>query len=186
MAVSVEVRDANGALVTTATGNMTIALTPNAGPAGAVLGGTTTMAIVNGVASFSDLSLTKAGFGYSLDAAFASLTATSDTFSVWNAAPAVMTVVAGDGQTAPVNTAVPIAPQVQIVDAYGNPVVGHQVTFTVISGGGSVTGGVVNTDANGRAAVGSWTLGPLMGPNTLIVTADGVGSASITAFGLEF
>ncbi len=186
IAVAVEVRDANGAVVTTATGNMTIALTPNAGPDGAVLGGTTTIPVVNGVASFSDLSLTKSGFGYSLDATFASLTATSDTFSVWNGAPAVMTVVAGDGQTAPVNTAVAIPPQVQIVDGFGNPVVGHQVTFTPVSGSGSVTGGVVYTDANGRATVGSWTLGPFMGPNTLLVTADGVGSASITAFGLEF
>lgn len=186
IAVAVEVRDANGAVVTTATGNMTIALTPNAGPAGAVLGGTTTISVVNGVASFADLSLTKAGFGYSLDATFASLAATSDTFSVWNGAAAVMTVVAGDGQTAPAGTAVPIAPQVEIVDAYGNPVVGLQVTFSPVSGSGSVTGGVVNTDANGRATVGSWILGPFTGPNTLLVSADGVESIAITAFGLAF
>lgn len=186
IAVAVEVRDANGAVVTTASGNMTIALTPNAGPPGAVLQGTTTVPLVNGVASFSDLSLTRSGFGYSLDAAFGALTATSDTFSVWAGTAAVMTVVAGDGQTASVNTAVSVPPQVQIVDAWGNAVVGQLVTFSVESGGGSVTGGAVHTDANGRAAVGAWTLGPLMGPNTLLVTSAGVSSLTIVAFGLEF
>lgn len=186
MSLSVEVRDANGAVVTTAAGNMTIALTPNAGPPGAVLQGTTTVPLVNGVASFSDLSLTRSGFGYSLDAAFGALTATSDTFSVWAGTAAVMTVVAGDGQTASVNTAVSVPPQVQIVDAWGNAVVGQLVTFSVESGGGSVTGGAVHTDANGRAAVGAWTLGPLMGPNTLLVTSAGVSSLTIVAFGLEF
>jgi hypothetical protein len=186
MSLSVEVRDANGAVVTAAAGNMTIAITPNAGPSGAVLQGTTTVPLVNGVASFSDLSLTRSGVGYSLDAAFGALTATSDTFSVRAGTAAVMTAVAGDGQTASVNTAVSTAPQVQIVDAWGNPVVGQLVTFSVESGGGSVTGGAVHTDANGRAAVGSWILGPLMGPNTLLVTSAGVSSLTFVAFGLEF
>jgi hypothetical protein len=186
MTVDVEVRDANGAVVTTATGNVAIALTPNAGPAGAVLQGTTTVPVVNGVATFSDLSLTLAGAGYSLDVAFGALTATSAVFDVTAAAPAVMSVVRGEGQTAAVNTAVAIAPEVQILDAWGNPVVGLEVRFSVASGNGSVTGAVVNTDANGRAAVGSWILGPEMGPNTLLAAANGVSSVAITAFGLAF
>jgi len=184
MSISIEVRDANGVVVTTATGSVLIALTPNAGPAGAVLHGTTSVAVVNGVATFNDLSLQLAGAGYSLDATFGALSATSNTFNVSAGAAALMTVVAGEGQTAPVNTAVPTAPAVQIVDAFGNAVVGLEVTFSVLSGGGSVTGAVVSTDANGRATVGSWILGPDMGPNTLLATASGVGSVPITAFGM--
>jgi hypothetical protein len=186
ISVSIEVRDANGAVVTTATGNVVVALTPNAGPVGAVLEGTTSVAVVNGVATFSDLSLTLAGASYSLDAAFGALTATSNAFDVSAGAAALMTVVAGEGQSALVNTAVPIAPAVEIVDAWGNPVVGLEVTFTVASGGGSVTGGVVTTDSSGRATVGSWVLGPNMGPNTLLASANGVSSVAITAFGMLF
>jgi hypothetical protein len=45
-----------------------LSITPSTNPGGAVLGGTTTVNAVEGVATFSDLSITKAGSGYRLDA----------------------------------------------------------------------------------------------------------------------
>jgi Kelch motif protein len=90
------------------------------------------------------------------------------------AGPAAQIVVqAGDGQTANASTNVPIAPAVLVRDQYGNQVPGLVVTFAVASGGGSVTGGNATTSASGIATVGSWTLGPGGGSNTLTATASG-------------
>ena len=57
-------------------------------------------------------------------------------------------------------------PSVLATDAYANPVSGVTVTFEVASGDGSVTGPIQVTGDNGAAFVGSWTLGPDLGPNT--------------------
>lgn len=44
------------------------------------------------------------------------------------------------------------------------------MTFSVQSGGGSVTGGDATTDSSGIAAVGSWMLGTIAGANALSAT----------------
>jgi hypothetical protein len=73
-----------------------------------------------------------------------------------------------------VGTAVVTAPSVIVRDALNNPVAGVPVTFVVASGGGSVTGGIATTNVNGIATVGSWTLGPALGTNTLTATSGGL------------
>ncbi|MDH4131725.1 MAG: Ig-like domain-containing protein [Gemmatimonadota bacterium] len=90
----------------------------------------------------------------------------------------VMTIVAGDGQTAAVGSAVAVAPAVQVADTFGNLVAGLQVDFQVLSGGGGVTGASAITGASGVATVGSWTVGAAGGvpanglySNQLIATA---------------
>jgi hypothetical protein len=90
----------------------------------------------------------------------------------------VMTIAAGNGQTAASGSAVAIAPSVQVADTFGNAVAGLPVTFQVLTGGGGVTGAVANTNASGIATVGSWTVQaggavPATGryPNQLIATA---------------
>lgn len=75
-------------------------------------------------------------------------------------------------------------PAVLVVDSYGNPVSGAIVTFTVSQGGGSITGGTATTNASGIAQVGSWTLGPLVGPNTLTAAIPGGALLTFTAQGL--
>src|SRR5204863_2829652 len=65
-AVQVSALDAAGNPVPGFTGSVTVALATN--PGGATLGGTTTVAAVNGVASFSPLTLDKTGTGYALTA----------------------------------------------------------------------------------------------------------------------
>lgn len=73
------------------------------------------------------------------------------------------------------------APSVLIVDTFGNPVPGTTVTFSASSGGGSVTGATAVTNANGIAQVGTWTLGPTVGSNTLTAQAAGGASLVFTA-----
>jgi hypothetical protein len=88
-----------------------------------------------------------------------------------------MTKQAGDGQSAFIGSAVVTPPTVKILDASHQPVAGTEVTFTVVDGGGSITGGSAVTDLNGVAMVGSWTLGATPGTNTLsAVAADIAGS----------
>ena len=86
-------------------------------------------------------------------------------------APASIVERVGDGQTSLVSSAVPIAPSVTVLDARGQGVAFVAVQFSVSGGGGSVTGAAQVTDANGVATVGSWTLGPVSGSNSLSVSA---------------
>ncbi len=88
----------------------------------------------------------------------------------------------GNGQTAPVNTAVPTAPAVQVRDGSSAPVANVRVRFTVGTASGSVTGEVQTTGADGIARVGSWRLGSA-GINTLTAAIDG---AEINGEPVEF
>ena len=79
--VAVQVSDAGGNLVSSGSANVTLAIGTN--PGSATLGGTLTQPTVGGVATFSDLSITKAANGYTLTAASSPLTgATSSTFNI--------------------------------------------------------------------------------------------------------
>ena len=88
--------------------------------------------------------------------------------------------LAGDNQNATVGTAVAIKPSVKIVDQNNAAVSGVSVTFAVASGGGSITGGSATTGSDGVATVGSWTLGPAAGANTLTASASGVTGSPVT------
>src|SRR6185503_11936032 len=90
-------------------------------------------------------------------------------------------VSAGDGQSADAGTPVAVPPRVLVADVSGNPVGGVNVTFAVGSGGGSVVPTTaVATDANGLAAVTSWTLGNNPGPNSLKATSGGLSGSPVT------
>lgn len=150
---------------------------------------TVTFAVVTGGGSLSATSVKTDSTGVATTvwtlgntAGLQTVTATTGTLSpvifaaVASAGPAAsLTKVAGDNQTAPAGAAVATNPSVKVTDSFGNPVSGVLVTF-VPSNSGSVTGGAVNTDANGLATVSSWKLGPNVGPNTLTATANGISS----------
>lgn len=93
---------------------------------------------------------------------------------------AEIVLVTGDQQTAVAGSPVPIAPQVRVNDAQGNPVAGTGVTFQVLSGGGSVTGSSATTNSAGLATVGSWNLGTTPGPNALLAIAPGLLGSPVT------
>ena len=85
---------------------------------------------------------------------------------------ASVTGVTGDNQTAAAGAAVATPPTVRVADAYGNLVANAAVTFSVLSGGGHVTGGLAVTNAQGLAAVGSWILGLTAGTQTLAARVE--------------
>jgi Tol biopolymer transport system component len=79
--VTVEIRDAGGNLIPTATNPVTISIQTN--PGGGVLSGTLTKSAVDGLAAFDDLSIDAPGTGYTLKAESGSmLEATSLSFNV--------------------------------------------------------------------------------------------------------
>ncbi len=116
-----------------------------------------------------------------------SLTATSPavpgTTATFQAIVPIATAIAGfagNNQSARVGTSVATPPSVIVTDATGIPVSGISVTFAVASGGGSVTGAVATTNAQGIASVGSWTLGSGLGLNTLTATSGSLSGSPVT------
>lgn len=176
--VVVTAQDTFGNTAVGFTGAVTMALGAN--PGGSALVGTTTVNAVAGVATFSNLRIRQVGTGYTLAATSASFaTITSSAFAV-NAAPAAeLSLVSGDGQTDLVGATLVRPIVVLVTDSLGNPVADKNVTFAVATGGGSLSAGTVATAANGRAAT-NWTLGPLVGVQTLSVSGTGLAPSSLT------
>jgi hypothetical protein len=121
-------------------------------------------------------------FGGTADFGVIPLTSTgSDDVFVARIGPAPqMAINAGNSQTSTVGTAVTTAPSVIVRDPLNNLASGVTVTFAVASGGGSITGGSATTNASGIATVGSWTLGPVAGSNTLTATSAGLAGSPLT------
>jgi hypothetical protein len=77
-------------------------------------------------------------------------------------AAASLEIVAGDLQTGTVDSELPQALVVRVVDAKGKPVSGQVVNFRVTAGDGSVFAGAAATNADGEARE-RWTLGTVAG-----------------------
>jgi hypothetical protein len=79
--VQIEIQNASGQRVTAGTYSVTIAIGTN--PSSGVISGTLTVDSVGGIATFSDLKISKVGNGYTLTASSTGLTgATSSTFNI--------------------------------------------------------------------------------------------------------
>lgn len=91
-------------------------------------------------------------------------------------AAAQLIEVSLNNQTGKVHRALTRPFTVKVVDAYANPVAGHQVEFAVTAGSGSM-GGLTTyrpyTDATGYASA-TLTLGTAVGVNTVSVSAAGL------------
>jgi VCBS repeat-containing protein len=79
---------------------------------------------------------------------------------------AELVLVDGDDQIAPAGTALAEPVRVRVLDTEERPVTNQEVTFSIVSGGGSVEPLTVSTDADGIAAA-TWTLGPNAGTQEL-------------------
>lgn len=97
------------------------------------------------------------------------------------AAAATIAAHAGAGQQGSVGTSLPVPPAVVVRDQFGNPVPNVPVAFAVAAGGGSVTGANPSTNAQGIAAVGSWTLGTAAGSQSLTATAGALTPVTFSA-----
>ncbi len=179
-AVKVEIRDAHGALLAGRTDPITIAIANNPS---ATLGGTETINAIAGVATFSDLTLLKAGTGYTLRAETPNASgATSTAFDIVPGEPKQLVPNAAQSQSATVGTPVQMRPSVKVLDAFNNAVPGVPITWEVTAGDGSVEASepdpaVRPTGPLGVSTVVSWTLGPEVGTNNneLRATATGTG-----------
>lgn len=87
--------------------------------------------------------------------------------------PSQVTRISGHNQTALTGEAVSDLLRVRVVDDLGNGVHDVPLTFTVISGQGSVDGASVVTDSSGYAHSGRWTLGAVPGAQEVRVGIDG-------------
>lgn len=100
----------------------------------------------------------------------------------------VVSIVAGDGQSAPPGTTLPIAPRMRVADAQGLPIVGASVVFRVTAGGGSLDrvgdSIAVVTDGDGIATAPAWTIGAAAGSNQLVGTALEGPAVTFTATGV--
>ena len=82
--------------------------------------------------------------------------------------PAAVVKVSGDGQSAPTNTALPTPLSVIVVTQFGEALKNVTVTWTVISGGGSLNPATSLTDGTGIAST-SFTTGTTAG--TVVIQA---------------
>jgi hypothetical protein len=130
-AIEVEVRDAGGARVTTANNAVTLTIGTNSG--NGTLLGTTTVSAVNGVATFSSVSLDKAGTGYTLRATAGSLANDSSAgFNITPGAASRVTFVTQPDSVVEGNSV--FGTVVHVTDDYGNRVAGttNDVTLTLV------------------------------------------------------
>lgn len=172
---AVTVRDSNG----NPKGDVVVAFAVASG-GGSVTGGTATTNAA-GVATVGSWTVGAGTGTNTLTASAPGLAPVTFTAAATAGAAAALNKSAGDNQSAEPGTPVAVAPAVTVRDAIGNPTAGVVVTFAVASGGGSVTGATATTNSAGVATVGSWTLGPGAGINTLTASSPGIGTVTFTA-----
>ena len=168
----IQVQDASGNAVASR-GLLVVAAVGTGG--GTLMGTTSLRTDENGLVAFTDLAIAGATGSRVLlftSQGLASVASSPITLSAGLATTAV--VAAGNNQTSAAGTPVIAAPSVRVSDASGNPVPGVTVTFAVTGGGGNLSGPVRQTGADGVAAVGGWTLGTLVGLNTMSASVSGL------------
>jgi hypothetical protein len=190
----VEAQDAGGNLVPSFTGSVTLAIASN--PGGGTLSGTVTVPAVGGIATFSGLSIDKAGVGYTLQASDSVLNGTSAAFTIVAGAPTQLVFTSSPADTR-VGVAFTNQPVLEARDAFGNIASGFNgpVTLAITSGtgaAGATLGGTATVNAVGgvasfsglsidKIATGYRLTASIAGP----ITVDSV-AFNITATGLVF
>ena len=181
--VRVVVQDAAGNTLLSFNGNVTIALGTN--PSSGTLSGTSTVAAVMGVATFTNLAVDRAGTGYTLVASAGALTVTSAAFTVTSASAQGMTVGA---VPAILVAGAAIAPAVQVTvrDALGNIATTFTGTVTLAlaaNGAGATLLGTTAVNAVAGLATFSAVRVERVGTVfSLVASATGLPNATSSAF----
>jgi large repetitive protein len=132
-----------------------VRLTIAKGPAGAILGGMTTVLSTNGVATFADLLLNEAGI-YKLTAIDGNLSTESTKITVNPAAPATLAFVE---EPTDVTAGEKFSPRVSVslTDAFGNLITDKNVKLSIASGpsGAVLEGTLKKPTVNGTATFGN-------------------------------
>ncbi len=178
-AIVVNAQDSQGNPTPSFTGAVALAFGTN--PTGATLGGTlSATSAVAGAATFSNVTVSLAGTGYTLAASATGLTAgTSTQFNIGGGVATTLALSSGGGQTGAPSAALAGPIVVQVTDAGGNPIAGTTVTFAILTGGGSMVpaSGVSNLAGQVQTV---WTLGPGLGAQSLSASSAGLAGSPIT------
>lgn len=176
-AVTVAVLDAwNNLVANDNTTLVTLALGTN--PGGGTLSGSLTAVAIDGVATFSGISIDKVGTGYTLSAdAIGLVGAASNAFAITPGPPAQLFYRTQPGDT---SAYMPFSPtvQVDVQDAYGNlvPTATNAVTLAIGTnpGAGTLQGSKTISAVNGIATFGkTWITSAGVG-YTLVASATGL------------
>jgi hypothetical protein len=185
-AVTVKVEDSNGNVVTTDTSNVTLAIGTN--PGGGTLSGTVTVAAVSGIATFSTLSINKAGVGYTLTGADGTLT--HATSSAFNITPGTSTQVVFGVQPSNTTAGATIAPAVTVLveDSLGNVVTTDTSNVTVAIGtnpsAGTLSGTTTVAAVGGTATFSTLSINKTGTGYTLTAADDSLTKATSSAFNI--
>ena len=185
-AIKVQVHDAGGNVVPTATDSITLDI--NNDPGSGTLSGTLTVAAVSGEATFSNISIEKVGTGYTLDATASGLsTSTSAGFNITVGAPTQLAY-----SVEPINTvsttSISPAIKVQVLDAGGNlvPTATNSITLAVNDnpGGGTLSGTLTVAAVSGEASFSDISIDKVGTGYTLLASAGGLTSATSASFNI--
>jgi hypothetical protein len=187
-AIQVEVQDAGGNRVTTASNSIALAIGNNAGPS-AVLSGTTPVSATSGVATFTGMSIDSAGNAYTLVATTGGLTqATSNAFNITVGAAAELGFLQQPTQSSGGATISP-AVTVEIRDLGGNRVTTASNTVSLAIGNNAGPGAVLSGDASNPAVSGVATFSGMSIDSagngyTLVATTGGLTQATSVSFNI--
>lgn len=178
--------DAQGAVVTTFSGAVTLALAANVG--GVMLAGTTTVNAVSGVATFSDLKMTRTGPDYRLVASSTGLGDVSSSAFAVSPGPATTLAFTRQPQGTTVATSITPAPQVTVLDALGNTATGFtgSISLTLANGGSATLDGPASaTPVAGVATFDTLSIGTVGTGYQLVAAAAGLTDATSDAFSMS-
>src|SRR5207249_4042628 len=181
-AVEVTAQDAGGNTASGFTGNITVAIGTN--PSTGTLSGTKTVAAVAGVATFSGLSIDKAGTGYTLTATGVGST-TSTAFNI-TAGTEIGRALCRETRNTTAGAAITPAVEVTAQDGNGNTATGFTGSITVEIGTNPSTGTLSGTKTM-AAVAGVATFSGLSidkAGTGYTLTATGAGSTTSTAFNI--
>ena len=184
-ALSVAVESASGGVEQNFSGSVTISLDSNVG--GTALGGTLTVSAQNGVATFSGLTLTSAGTGYTLLATTGGVAVATNAFNVTPSVAAQLAVISEPPFRFGANQ--PFGLEVAVIDQFGNleSTFTGSVTVALASGpGGSTLSGTLTALVqNGVAVFTDLSLNRVgLGYSLKVVSHQALASTKTTLFGV--
>jgi hypothetical protein len=178
---SVSAEDNSGNVATSFTGTVTVSLMAN--PGGAMLGGTLMATAVNGVATFSGLTLNQVANGYTLSVSSGTLTPT--TTNAFNVTPVATKLMVTTQPPTRVNENSTFGFAVTAEDGSGNVATSFTGTVTVTlmanPGGATLGGTLMATAVNGVATFSGLTLNQVANGYTLSVSSGTLTPATTNA-----
>jgi hypothetical protein len=165
--------------------NGTVSIALASGPSGASLGGTTTVTVNQGVATFSDLALDQAAGGYTLQISSSGLPSiATGSFAVAPAAPSQLVITSQPPSSVTVGQSFGLT--VAVEDQYGNVATEYNGDVMASSGGAALGGTTTVAAVRGIATFTNLTLNQAGSGLSLQISAPGLpstGSGSIVATG---